>query len=346
MARSRTVSQITRRFIVLLVLVIALCAGWTWFWHYASEKAEAAIAGWRAREAKAGRIYTCGSQTMGGFPFRIEVLCDRAGAVLRGTEPAIEIKTTNVLVAAQIYQPTLLISEFRGPFTIGEPGRQPTMVANWKLAQSSVRGTPQAPERVSIVLDEPKFDRVSPSEPVLRGKHLEVHGRIVEGSAANRPVVEIAVKLGQISAPVAGPLAVAPIDADVNVVLRGLSDFSPKPWAQRFREIQAAGGRIDIVSARVAQGDTVAVGGGALALNDRGRLDGQMNVTVAGVELFINAVSGATRQRSGFSLSLGLGLLGGNATLEGRKAINLPLRFNDGAIFLGPIPIGQAPALF
>ena len=346
MARSRSVSQITRRFIVLLVLVVALCAGWTWFWHYASAKAEATIAGWRAREAKAGRVYTCGTQTLGGFPFRVEVVCDRAGAVLRGNGPPVEIKTANVHVAAQIYQPSLLISEFRGPFTVGEPGKSPEFIANWKLAQSSVRGTPQSPERVSIVLDEPKFDRVSPSEALLRGKRLEVHGRIVEGSAANRPVIEVALKLAQVSAPVGGPVTAIPIDADINFVLRGLSDFSPKSWPDRFREIQAAGGRIDIVNARVAQGDTIAVGGGALTLNNRGRLDGQMNVTVAGVESFINAVSSATRQRSGFSISLGLGLLGGNATLEGRKAINLPLRFNDGAIFLGPIPIGQAPALF
>ncbi|MBV9556162.1 MAG: DUF2125 domain-containing protein [Pseudolabrys sp.] len=331
---------------MLLILLVAAAAGWTWFWHYASQKAEATIAGWRAREAKVGRIYTCGSQTMGGFPFRIEVLCDRAGAVLRGTEPPLEIRAANVHVAAQIYQPNLLISEFRAPVTIGEPGKQPGFVANWKLAQSSVRGTPQAPERVSIVFDDPRLDRVSPTESLLRGKHMEVHGRIVEGSVTNKPVIEIVLRLAQATAPFAGPLATNPIDADVNFVLRGLSDFSPKPWPQRFREIQGAGGRIDIVSARLAQGDTVAVGGGALTLNNRGRLDGQLNVTVAGVESFINAVSNATRQRSGFSLSLGLGLLGGNATLEGRKAINLPLRFNDGAIFLGPIPIGQAPALF
>jgi len=67
---------------------------------------------------------------------------------------------------------------------------------------------------------------------------------------------------------------------------------------------------------------------------------------VAGLESFINAYSAANRQRAGFSLTLGLGLLGGNTSVEGRPAIALPLRFNDGAIFLGPIAIGQTPALF
>lgn len=346
MAASRSARRWRWRFIALVVLLVALGFGWTWLWQYASQKAEDTIAGWRARETRAGRIYTCGSETLGGFPFRIEVLCDRAGAVLSGGDAPLELKARNVHVAAQIYQPSLLISEFTSPFTIGEPGRPPTMTANWKLAQSSVRGTPQAPERVSIVFDEPTLDRVSPPEPMLRAKRIELHGRIAEGSAANRPVIEIVLETNQASVPAAGPLAVTPIDANIDMVLRGLNDFSPKPWAQRFRELQAARGRIDIVKARVQQGDTVAIGAGALTLNNQGRLDGQLDVAVAGLESFINAFSAATRQRSGFGLQLGLGLLGGNAIVEGRKAISLPLRVKDGAIFLGPIMIGQAPALF
>ncbi|MBV8791684.1 MAG: DUF2125 domain-containing protein, partial [Pseudolabrys sp.] len=258
----------------------------------------------------------------------------------------LELKAANIHIAAQVYQPNLLISEFQAPFTIGEPGKPPAMTASWKLAQSSVRGTPQAPQRVSLVFDNPTIDRINPSESLLRAKHIEAHGRIVEGSASNNPVIEIVLRSEQASVPALGPLAVTPITSDIDFVLRGLNDFGPKPWPQRFREIQAAGGRIDITNMRIQQGDTLAVGSGALSINDRGRLDGQINVSVAGLESFINAVSAATRQRSGFSISLGLGLLGGNATVEGRRAIALPLRFQDGAIMLGPIPIGQAPALF
>ena len=43
-----------------------------------------------AREAEAGRIYTCGSQTLGGYPFRIEVDCVTAAAEFRGIEPPLE----------------------------------------------------------------------------------------------------------------------------------------------------------------------------------------------------------------------------------------------------------------
>ena len=48
--------------------------------------------------------------------------------------------------------------------------------------------------------------------------------------------------------------------------LSGLKDFSPKPWPERFREIQAAGGKVEIVQSRMQQGELVAVAAGTLGL--------------------------------------------------------------------------------
>ncbi|HLA20776.1 MAG TPA: DUF2125 domain-containing protein [Pseudolabrys sp.] len=358
----------------LLVLFAALFGGWSWLWYYAAGKAETAIDGWRAREAKSGRVFTCGSQTIGGYPFRIEVTCNRASALFRSSQPPVEIKSSGILIVAQIYQPALLISEFRGPLTIADPGQAPSIVVNWKLAQSSVRGTPAAPERVSLVLDRPVVDRVTGGNPqhLLVAKRIEIHGRMVEGSAANKPVIEVALQLGQTSAPGLHLAAEMPIDANIIAVLRGLNDFAPKPWPVRFRELQAAGGQIDIRQARVQQGETIAVGSGSLSLNPSGRLEGQLRVTVAGVEAFLNSIgaqrmvqasptvdklAGAldrlapglgnvARQQAGANIAAGINLLGEQTTLEGKRAVALPLRFSDGAVFLGPIPIGNTPVLF
>ena len=49
----------------------------------------------------------------------------------------------------------------------------------------------------------------------------------------------------------------------------------------------------------------------------------------------------AARQQAGANLSAGINMLGEQTTLEGRRAVTLPLRFTDGAAFLGPIPIGE-----
>jgi hypothetical protein len=363
-----------RRYTILLFTIFALVAGWTGIWKFAAGKAQQTIEGWRAREAKAGRLYACASETIGGFPFRIEVNCNQASALFRSNQPPIELKADNLIVVAQVYQPGLIISEYHGPLTIGEPGKSPDIVADWKLAQSSVRGTPAAPERVSLVFDSPTIDRMSGDarQNLLHAAHIEIHGRMAEGSAANKPVIEVALQLDQASAPSLHPAAAQPINASATAMLRGLKDFSPKPWSVRFREIQAADGRIDITQARVQQGDIIAVGSGTLSLNGGGRLEGQLRVTMAGLEQFLAAIGAqqrvqtspnmdklvgaldrlapglgdVARQQAGANLSLGINLLGEQTTLEGKRAVTLPLRFNDGSVFLGPIPIGNTPALF
>ena len=368
-------SHTRRRYITMVVLVLALIGGWSWFWHYASDKAQVALDGWRAREAKAGRIYSCGSQTIGGYPFRFEVECDQAAALLRSNQPPLEIKTGGMSIAAQIYQPNLLITEFHGPLTVADLGHAPNIIVNWKLAQSSASGTPAAPERVSLVVDKPMVERLSGGnrQTMLRAQRIEIHGRIAEGSAANQPVIETVLRLHQASAADINPALAKPVDADITAVLHGLNNFAPKPWPARFREIQAAGGRIDITAARVRQGDTIAVGEGALSLNASGRLQGQLRVTVSGVESFLATIGAqqavqtspdmdkvagaldrllpglggmARQQATGSNLSLGINLLGEHTTLEGKPAVIVPMHFDDGSIFLGPIKIGNAPALF
>jgi Uncharacterized protein conserved in bacteria (DUF2125) len=52
------------------------------------------------------------------------------------------------------------------------------------------------------------------------------------------------------------------------------------------------------------------------------------------------------RQQAGANISAGINMLGQQTTLEGKPAVALPLRFTDGSVFLGPIPIGNTPALF
>jgi hypothetical protein len=375
LSRSRPVRRRSRRYIGALILFFALIGGWSTFWYYAAGKAEVALDGWRTREANSGRIHNCGSRSIGGYPFRFEVTCDMPSVLLRSNQPPVELKANGILIVAQVYQPNLLIAEFRGPLTIADPGKPPNFIVNWKLAQTSVRGTPATPERASIAVDKPVVERLNGNNRtnVLRAQHIEVHGRIMEGTVTNKPVIEIVVRFNALSAPELHTVAAAPFDADVTAVLRGLKDFGPKPWPARFREIQAADGRIDITKARMQQGETIAVGDGSLSLNANGRLQGQLRVTVANVEPFLSAIGApqivqnspnmdklsgaldrlvpglgnvARQQATSSNLSLGIGLLGEQTTLEGQRAVTLPLRFDDGSVFLGPIKIGNTPALF
>src|SRR5215510_14457996 len=186
-----------------LGLVVVLALAWSGFWFVAAGAAEKTIAGWREREAHVGRVYTCEKQTVSGFPFRIEVRCVDPSIELRRNEPPIGLKASDLVVVTQVYQPTHLITELVGPMTMAEPGQPPSYVANWALGQSSVRGTPAAPERASIVFDRPTVDRVGGAAPVtvLKADRIEVHGRIAEGSVTGDPVIELVLRLTGAAAP-------------------------------------------------------------------------------------------------------------------------------------------------
>src|SRR5688572_15333038 len=93
---------------VPLALLIALAVIWTGLWCYAVSRAETALAGWRAREAKSGRTYECGSESISGFPFRIEVRCTKPSAEILGKGTQVVLRGDDLVMLAQVYQSTLL----------------------------------------------------------------------------------------------------------------------------------------------------------------------------------------------------------------------------------------------
>jgi hypothetical protein len=360
--------------VILLVLLPVLAGVWAAAWYYGSGVLERTIEGWKTREARAGRVYSCATQTIGGFPFGIELRCADAGAEFRSNRPPLALKTKDMLVSAQLWQPTALTTRFVGPLTVAEPGQPPAISATWRLAQSTVRGLPTAPERISFIIEQPVVTRTA-GETLFKADRLDLDGRLVSGTVQANPVIEVALKLRAAAAPAWHPAAATPVDADVTAVLRGLKDFAPKPWPTRFRELQAAGGRIEIANARVQQRDTIALANGTLGLSPAGRLSGELRLTVANLEKFLptlgldqmlspeqaspqmNSAFGAldrimpglgnlARKNAGPAIIAGATLMGQPTELEGQRAVMLPLRFDDGLVSLGPLKIGVLPPLF
>lgn len=387
-----TLSQPKRRrpwLIALPLLGMVLIAfGWSVFWFFAVSKVEPAIEGWRAREAKAGRIHTCAQQEVGGYPFRIEVNCTspsiefQPGSTrgLPASGRSVVIGAKNVAVVAQVWDPRHLIAEVAAPMNFGDKGQPASVRASWSLAQVSVRGTPQAPERVSIVIDKGElanFNRGT-MELFATAARTELHGRIASGSVNENPSVELVLRLNGALAPALHQVLSQPTDSEINATLTGLKDFAPKTWGERFREIAANNGRIEVKQARLSQGEILAVGSGALGINPNGKLDGQLTLTVAALDKLITALGvdqmvsqylaqkggvntdkiasgldrilpglgGAVRNNSGSLAAAGISMLGQPAEIEGKKAVTLPLKFTDGAVYLGPILVGQTQALF
>jgi hypothetical protein len=241
---------------------------WSAFWYWSATTAEATMTAWRAREADAGRSYGCATTGFGGYPFRLEVECAEPSVDDRAT--ALSIRARNLVAVAQVYDPTLVIGELVGPLTVAPLG-----------------GSPTAPERLSIVIDKPNLATPASGAPLAIAEHLEFHGRFAPESTPGHPVLDLALDLRNATAPALasalgtfGPLVSASSDVSLVAVLRGASDLTPKPLEQRLREIQAAGGRLEITDARLQQGDLIATATGALSLSASGTLNGDVRLTV------------------------------------------------------------------
>lgn len=283
-----------RLFIAPALLLIA-AAVWSGFWFYAASQVGVQADAWRAQEAKSGRNYDCAKRTVAGFPFRLEIACEGASVALvsqTASNTPFTAKLGEILVVAQIYDPKLVIAQFASPASVVIPEQSPLRV-DWSKARASVVGLPAVPQRGSIVFDDVAIDRVNSNSlqvPVARARHLELHGRLSDGSPADHPVIETVLQMNDGSVQGVHPVLAEPFNADIRAKLTGLQDFAPKPWPERFREIAAAGGKVEIVQSRIQQGEMIAVAAGTLALNARGNLEGELQMTVTGLERIVPAL--------------------------------------------------------
>jgi hypothetical protein len=281
------------RLFIMPVLVLVAAIAWSAFWFYAASEVEVKADAWRAQEAKAGRVYDCGKRSVAGYPFRFEVRCEDASVALisqTAAQTSFTARLNEILVVAQIYDPKLVIAEFKAPATISDRGAQQPLIVNWSKGRSSVVGLPAVPQRASVVFDDPSIIYGAGQTPLARANHVELHGRLADGSPTENPVIETVLQIAGGSLQDVHPLLAQPFNADVRTRLTGLKDFSPKPWPVRFREMQAAGGHVEIEQSRIEQGDLVAVAAGTLTLNAQGRIEGELQMTVAGLERVIPAL--------------------------------------------------------
>jgi hypothetical protein len=351
-------------------VIVALPIGWTMLWHYAASIASRALSGWIDREVALGRVYACGSQTIGGFPFGILIRCDEAAAAFNSNRPPFDVSAKDITFSAQVFRPTLLNGEITGPVTLADPGQPPTFIANWSQARLTLLGLPPEPERVTMSAAKARLDRTAGAGAgmIFQADQVEVDGRIIQGSARQNPVIEASAQFTAARAPSFHPLLAEPLQAEIDAVMRGFKDFLPKPWPVLFRDMQASGGGIEIKTLRLVRSDAALLGAGTFTINASGRLEGELRVTIAGVENIVPLIGvdqligqGIDRLTGGGgSQAQGLGALGRllpglietikrlgePSKLDGKPAVALPFRVTDGIVYVGIIPVAMVPALF
>ena len=332
------------------VLLALLAAGWSGIWGFARSKVDQELDAGIAREARAGRNWSCRERNVGGYPFRIEVRC--ASLTLTSSRWGDEVKVDvgPAVAVAQVWTPGHIILQMTGPMLANLPqGRKAAL--DWKALGASLHLTGLAFERFSLVMGEPVLTVTEPGQGAAetwRAAAAEAHLRPNPQRFASEGTVDLAVSAKGGVLPVLeallgnGQLADLDLQASVSRALSFRRGFNP----DALEAWRMAGGGLEVTKLVLTKGPTRLEASGLVALDEAHRPAGKVSAAVAGVDRIAGIKVGG--------LTAGLGaLLGGRSdggqsnTAAGLSPLP-PLVLREGRVFLGPLrlPLQPLPPLY
>lgn len=330
-------------------LLVLLAAGWSGLWMMARSKVEQHLDAGIAREANAGRNWSCRDRSVGGYPFRIEVRCAGVTLVSSRWGDEVKVEAGPMLAVAQASAPGHLILQATGPLTATLPaGRSGDL--SWSRLEASLRLTMTGFERISLILRDPVATLRTPDETdgslrseSARSALFEAHLRPNQQGFASQQAVDVALSTkGTVTGLLDGLLGdAAPSDFDVQATVsqalafrRGFNPDGLESW-------RAAGGGVEITRLGLIKGAARLDASGRIGLDEAHRPAGQLDVAVAGIERIAGIRVG------GITAGLGALLGGRQGGAQNNAAAGLtplpPIVLREGRVFLGPLRLPLQP---
>lgn len=327
------------------VLLALLAAGWSGIWGFARSKVDQELDAGIAREARAGRNWTCRDRSVGGYPFRIEVRCASLALTSSRWGDEVKVDAGPAVAVAQVWTPGHIILQMTGPMLASLPqGRKAAL--DWKDLGASLHLSGLAFERFSLVMGEPMLTVTEPGQEAAetwRAAAAEAHLRPNPQRFSSEGTVDLAVnaKGGVLPALEAllgnGQLA----DLDLQASLSRAPSFRRGFNPDALEAWRTAGGGLEVTKLALTKGPTRLEAAGLVGLDETHRPAGRVSVAVAGVDRIAGIKVGG--------LTAGLGALLGGRSDGGQSNVAAglsplpPLVLREGRVFLGPLRLPLQP---
>jgi hypothetical protein len=327
----------------------AVAVLWSAGWLYLRDRAGREIDAWLAREAAAGRSWTCADRSLTGYPFRLELRC--ASVALARADGGFTLGPFTALV--QVYQPRHALFEAVGPFKT----RQGDLAgeATWTRLRGSFHGAADGFVRASLAVDAPRVTVAGPDldRPVaVSGEHLELHARPTPARFDADGAVDVSLRFAKARSPQADALIgnADPADIALDATLTKAVVLRTGTLARELEIWREAEGKLELTGLGIAKGDRRLQAKGTLGLDEGHRVAGQLDLRAAGLEALVGGLVGQRygADRGALVGALVGGLLGSvrapgaeGAPAAGETPLKSlpPLRLGDGRIMLGPFTI-------
>ncbi len=327
-----------------LISVIAVFTLWSGYWIGVSREGQIQVKAALADMARHGLVIACGSESHGGYPFRLTFTCN--GMRLDGRDGT-HATAARIEVLAQAWDPRHLIVLIHGPSSLTlRSGEVWTFDHNAATLALVLRHAGlQASLLVQNLLAQ------GPGHRTLAAKRLNLHVRMPEqslkGETATPPSADAVIEASGIDLAVPGqqPLRIDTLRTDA--VGTALALPLPDNLAAAARAAAAAGTELRLTRiAATAEGVDVEAAG-SLHIQPNGFPAGRIAMRFNDVKLLFSRL--AERGLMTPKAADGTAILVGLITAAGRTAEMsgpVDLVFKDGSIFWGPFRLATHGPLF
>ncbi|HXW70397.1 MAG TPA: DUF2125 domain-containing protein [Methylocella sp.] len=327
------------------IVVLLIAGGWSIFWYSASRRTSAAVQGWIAQEAKAGRNWSCENEKIRGYPFKIEISC--TDLLFKG-----EIDGKPIAGTARGFQATSplmrndnLLAKIEPPFTLTRGDGTPDVTLQWEAFYIELEGPPRAYERIAFMAKDLTVALESHTGDVMRGEFKEAIGSLSISPERHDHAYDFALTLNEGQVPALNGFlgTQKPIFAQLDGTISQASLSGAQSLPDLLEMWRSADGKIDLRTARVTSGGVLVEARGRLDLDDSHHLNGKLDTAFAGFDSGFRQLNiDPAAIAAGRALS---GLFGKSNQVPGR--LSLPVVLSSGFVSIGPVRTAiQIPPLY
>ncbi|RKE80222.1 DUF2125 domain-containing protein [Rhizobium sp. AG855] len=328
-------SPTSRKVLLLGLLIVLFIAVYSVAWHFAAEFLRNRITGFFSGGNPAGVSANCENATMGGYPSRFRLNCDRLS--FDDNFQGISASSGPVRAAAQVYNPGQVVWEMDGPAEIRSAlGFNSTL--EWSDLRASFRAGFSGLQRSSMEWTDLKTkvtSTVTGLQIEVTTPHLESHVRQNEGNLDYAALINDTVVAVNGTA-----IALPPVSASIDATFADRGGLLDPRLAHR-QELYGTKGELRRMVVDAGEGRVLTLRGPFSVGND-GLISGSIRVEIEKIRAWRDTLKTAypDQQETFDDLAKVLRVL----TL-GKDDGSAEITIQNGVASLGFIPLGQLPPL-
>lgn len=331
----------------LIGLLILLPLLWIGYWYTVQKVASSAIERVTTQPIAGGR-FTCGEQSFGGFPLRLDFTCPKATFAQgnAGSRDAIAAALGGLSASAPLYWPGYIGAQLVSPFVVNAPSLGLALTTEWSAGEGSVSAGLSGLQGFGAHFQSLDFSSTGDVSRVpLKSVKANVAGFDIAPTSGNAYRLSFLAE-GLTVLPANGK-TIPTLDGDVRMVAL---DFGPALGSDPAGAILAwlgKGGTADFERFRFASGGAVLDAIGRLTLGADGLLSGIVQIRFRNPEA-IARLAETLKPGSGEQVTQFLSILSAvtvPVTLPDGPARQTTLNLRNGVVSVGIIPVGSIPAL-